>query len=331
VTAVDLPMHLPGTSAPADRAGRTCPADYRYPASVFDRPAELTADVLYVVGGLYGNLAALAEIEQLAAAEHASIVFNGDFHWFDAEPDWFAEVARHAAHHHTIRGNVETEIARGADVGAGCGCAYPASVDEDTVRRSNEILVDLRRTALALPSVAVRLGALPMHLVADVGGLRIGIVHGDATALAGWSFAHDTLDQTDTPALLQTIRSAAHIDVFASTHTCLAALRDYPLPAGRMTVINNGAAGMPNFTGSRAGLITRIARTPSPHTALYGLMRDGVYIDGIPLAYDHELFLKHFLARWPAGSAAHASYFQRIVSGPPYEIAQAKPVKAAAA
>ena len=195
MTSAELPtMRLP-VANPAERAGRTCPADYRYPASVFDRPAELTADVLYVVGGLYGNLAALAEVERLAAAERASVVFNGDFHWFDAEPDWFAEVARRVARHHAIRGNVETEIARGADVGAGCGCAYPASVEEDTVRRSNEILIDLRRTAMALPSVAVPLGALPMHLVADVGGLRIGIVHGDATALAGWSFAHDALDQ----------------------------------------------------------------------------------------------------------------------------------------
>ena len=53
----------------AERAGRMCPADYRYPPSVFDRPPELAADVLYVVGGLYGNLAALDEIERLAARE----------------------------------------------------------------------------------------------------------------------------------------------------------------------------------------------------------------------------------------------------------------------
>ena len=33
-----------------------------------------------------------------------------------------------------------------------------------------------------------------MHLVAQVGALRIGIVHGDAAALAGWRFAQDELD-----------------------------------------------------------------------------------------------------------------------------------------
>ncbi len=151
VSPVRLPAPPLQAPEPADRAGRMCPVDYRYSASVLDRPAELTADVLYVAGGLYGNLAALAEIERLAAREDAQVVFNGDFHWFDAEPDWFAEIAQRVARHHAIRGNVETELARRSDIGAGCGCAYPASVDEDTVRRSNEILIDLRGTASQLP------------------------------------------------------------------------------------------------------------------------------------------------------------------------------------
>lgn len=311
---------------PTERAGRMCPVDYRYPASVFDRPAELTADTLYVAGGLYGNLAALDEIERLAVRENAQVVFNGDFHWFDAEPGWFAEIARRVARHPAIRGNVETELARRSDVGAGCGCAYPASVDEDPVRRSNEILIDLRDTAAKLPGVADRLATLPMHLVADVGGLRVGIVHGDATALAGWSFAHDALDRPDMPGKLEAIRRASHIDVFASTHTCLAALRDFRVTAGRTTVINNGAAGMPNFAGTRTGLVTRIGRTPAPHDTLYGIERDGVYIDAIPLPYDHDRFLRRFLARWPAGSAAHLSYVGRIVSGPDHPLALARPV-----
>jgi hypothetical protein len=326
VTQVDLfaPPSLEHEQ-PAERAGRMCPVDYRYPASVFDRPAELTADALYVAGGLYGNVAALDEIERLAAQEDALVVFNGDFHWFDAEPAWFAEIARRVARHHAIRGNVETELARRSDVGAGCGCAYPASVDGDTVRRSNDILIDLRDTAAKLPGAASQLAALPMHLVADVGGLRVGIVHGDATALAGWSFAHDALDRADTPARLEAIRRASHIDVFASTHTCLAALRDFQLAVGHTTVINNGAAGMPNFAGTRTGLVTRIGRKPAPHVTLYGIERDGVHIDAVPLAYDHGGFLQRFLARWPADSAAHASYFGRIVSGPDYQPAQAKP------
>ena len=259
---------LPGPAAPPqkeDDAGRVCPRDYTYAPSVFAREPDFAADALYVIGGLYGNLAALSAIERLAESERVppTLVFNGDFHWFDAEPDWFAEVERRVAPHRALRGNVETEVARNADIGAGCGCAYPDNVDADVVRRSNAILRQLRPHAT--PRARARLGALPMHLVAQVGDLRIGIVHGDAGALAGWRFAHDALDDPANARWLAEMRAASQVDVFAATHTCLAALRDFDLPPGRLTVINNGAAGMPNFSGSRIGVITRIATTPSPY------------------------------------------------------------------
>jgi hypothetical protein len=122
---------------------------------------------------------------------------------------------------------------------------------------------------------------------------------------------------------------AACVDVFASTHTCLAVLRDFELRAGHLTIVNNGAAGMPNFSGSRFGLISRIATTPSPHRPLYGIARDGVHVDALALAYDHAAFLARFLERWPDGSAAHASYFQRITAGADHAIAQARPQRVA--
>ena len=106
---------------------------------------------------------------------------------------------------------------------------------------------------------------------------------------------------------------------------CLAALRDFQLAAGRLTVINNGAAGMANFAGSHCGVITRIATSPSPHQPLYSIARDGVHVDAIAVDYDLGAFLDRFLARWPAGSPAHASYYRRIVDGPDYTIAQAAP------
>jgi hypothetical protein len=309
---------------PADEqdraAGRICPYDYRYSPTVFARTPDFVADTLYVVGGLYGNLAALTALEDLAAREDAppQIVFNGDFHWFDAEPEWFAAIERGVTQHRTLRGNVETEIAREMDIGAGCGCAYPESVAPEVVARSNEILSLLQAET---PSVARdRLRDLPMHGVAQVGGLRIGIAHGDATALAGWRFAQEALDDLRQRTWLGDIHNLAQVDVFASTHTCLAALRDFALPGGRLSVINNGAAGMPNFFGTRFGLITRIALTPSPHRPLYGVERDGVHIDAVPLPYDHAAFVGRFHKRWPQGSPVHASYCARIVDGPHYRI-----------
>jgi hypothetical protein len=306
-------------------AGRFCPLDYIYSPSVFARAPDFSADTLYVAGGLYGNLAALKSIERLAAQERVQpvIVFNGDFHWFDAEPDWFAEIEQGVAPYRALRGNVETEIARTGDIGAGCGCAYPESISGDAVVRSNEMLMLLR--AVAPPMARERLGRLPMHLVANVGHARIGIVHGDAAALAGWRFAADQLDDQKRLTWLADIHHAANVDAFASTHTCLAGLRDFSLPGGRMTVINNGAAGMPNFNGTRFGVVTRIATSPSPHRPLYGLQRDGIHVDALAVAYDNQAFLTRFLKRWPEGSPAHVSYHRRIVDGPDYIIALAKP------
>jgi hypothetical protein len=304
-------------------AGRVCPSDYTYLPRVFARTPDFTTETLYVVGGLYGNFAAFAAIEKLATHERTppTTVFNGDFHWFDAEPKWFAEIERGVALYRALRGNVETEIARPADIGAGCGCAYPETVGEDVVQRSNEIIAQLRaQTPLAARG---RLRDLPMHLVAKVGDLRIGIVHGDAQALAGWRFAPDYLDNPQHQRWLTDLRAASRIDVFACTHTCLAALRDFALEDGRLTIINNGAAGMANFAGTRFGVITRIAATPSPHATLYGVQRDGVHIDALAVDYEQRAFLDRFLKRWPEGSPAHASYYRRIVEGPGYSIAQA--------
>jgi hypothetical protein len=181
------------TTANPGQAGRRCPRDYRYPPSVFDRPAEFAAEVLYVVGGLYGNHPALDAVEALVAEERApaTIVFS-------------------------------------------------------------------------------------------------------------------------------------RIDLFASTHTCLAALRDIALPSGRLSIMNNGAAGMPNFASTRFGLVTRIATRPPPSPALYGIMRRNVHINAIALHHDCRAFLDRFLARGPEGSPAHASYFRRIDGGPDHAIADAR-------
>ena len=77
--------------------GRFCPADYRYSPASFARAPGFAADTLYVVGGLYGNVRALDAIEELASCEVGplDIVFNGDFHWFDATSERFAEVSAH--------------------------------------------------------------------------------------------------------------------------------------------------------------------------------------------------------------------------------------------
>ena len=58
----------------------------------------------------------------------ARLVFNGDFHWFGADPEIFARAQRQVLAHTALRGNVETELTAepvATDEDAGCGCACP--------------------------------------------------------------------------------------------------------------------------------------------------------------------------------------------------------------
>jgi hypothetical protein len=319
------------------RPGRTCPVSYRYSPRVFDREPEIVAQTLYVVGGLYGNVEALQALQDLAAREPGpvTLVFNGDFHWFDAASADFAHVTREVLRHHALRGNVETELACD-DAAAGCGCAYPVDVSDAEVSRSNEILERLRVTARAFPEMRAALGALPMHLVARVGDARIGIVHGDAVSLAGWGFARDRLDDPAHQRWVASMFREARVDVFASTHTCAPALRcfEHNDASGvdgdsSGVVVNNGAAGMPNFAGTRHGLITRIGARPfGGPERLYGIESRGASIEALRLPYDHDRWVERFLASWQAGSPAHASYFRRIVEGPRITQGEAEPRRA---
>jgi hypothetical protein len=313
----------------SDGAGRSCPASYGYGPAVFRRAPDFASDTLYVIGGLYGNPQALDQVERIAAQEPAAtLVFNGDFHWFDTDSAIFADINRRVLRHIALRGNVETELAAD-DAGFGCGCGYPDDVSDAEVERSNMILKRLRGTALQQPLQRMMLAGLPMHVVALVGGARVGIVHGDAQALAGWSFAHDALDDEAGHAALLDQFGAANIDLFASSHTCLPALRRFEA-AGRVhAVINNGAAGMPNFRDARQGVISRIATTLAP-PCLPVLRQQAWQVGGrmlhaaaIALDYDHARWQERFLADWPPGSAAHASYFERIAHGPHYTLQQA--------
>ena len=310
--------------------GRSCPLSYRYSPAVFSCPAELHAETLYVVGGLYGNVPALDAIDMLRDAESVvpALVFNGDFNWFNADDKSFEIINRRVLAHRALRGNVETELA-GDDDNAGCGCAYPDSVSDAEVGRSNEILRALRATAARFPALRNKLGALPMHAAAQVGALRIGIMHGDAESLAGWRFAHDQLDAPDNIAWLRQAFDAAKVDLFASSHTCLPVVRQFEFQHQIRGVINNGAAGMPNFAGTHCGLVTRISTLASPHTPLYGFSLRGVNVDAIAVHYDQRRWAEMFLANWPPGSPGHESYYQRIIHGPHYALATAAAPRAA--
>ena len=297
------------------RPGRFCPVGYRYGALALAAPAALQVDTLWVAGGLYGNRFALERLLQLFHREAGpkALVFNGDFHWFDVDADEFGYVNRRVLQHLATRGNVETELATPA-AGAGCGCGYPEWVADEDVARSNRILERLRRTALSLPDASAALAALPMHLVAQVGGERVGVVHGDAESLAGWGFSQELLASAAGARAAAEACARAGVRVFASSHSCLPVLQ---LLDADSAIINNGAAGMPNFAGTHFGLATRISVRPGAG-AVYGARVGSLWLEAVALEYDAAAWQRAFLAQWPPGSDAHCSYYQRIVHGPRY-------------
>jgi hypothetical protein len=312
--------------------GRSCPLHYRYKPSDFAVPASARCDVLYVVGGLYGNLQALHRVIDLFERERGDkrMVFNGDFHWFDIDARAFAQIQRGVLDFDATRGNVETELAMPetvADDDAGCGCAYPEWVGDAVVERSNRILGRLRETARSSAGACATLAALPMSLRVDVGECRVAVVHGDASSLSGWGFAQETLRDAAARRLAAAWFGQAQVDVFASSHTCLPVFQSFADAGTREfapLLLNNGAAGMPNFAGMHEGLLTRIATRPfeGPQRR-FGLERGGLFLDAIAIDYDDSAWRRSFLAQWPAGSDAHASYWTRITDGPDYAVADA--------
>ena len=296
--------------------GRTCPLSYRYAPESLRRAPELAADTLWIAGGLYGNPFALESLLALYERERGAkaLVFNGDFHWFDVDPETFSHIDATVSKFHGLRGNVETEVATPV-ADAGCGCAYPDWVDDGTVERSNEIIERLRAAA----GDARALAALPMHCVARVGAARVGIVHGDAASLAGWGFAQETLSTSAGRLSARQAFDLAQVDVFASSHTCLPVLQRF---GDSRAIVNNGSAGMPNFRGELYGVVTRISINPSDD-ALYRLECNDIHVEAIALRYDHAAWEKRFLELWPEGSPAHRSYYGRITNGPSYTVGQA--------
>lgn len=230
--------------------GRSCPLSYQTRPEALNAPAQVRAETLYVVGGLYGNVQALRRILGMVAEEvdaglpRPELVFNGDFNWFNAEPSLFREINSAVLAHRATLGNVELELVDPTD-GAGCGCGYPPWVDQVTVDRSNRIMERLQPVARSCQALLSCLGRLPMHLRANVGGLGVAIIHGDPESVAGWGLALESMPPAGVGCdrITEWFRRA-NVDVFACTHTCTAYVQDF-LIDGRRLVLNNGAVGMP--------------------------------------------------------------------------------------
>ena len=293
---------------------------YRYGAEALAAASAFEVDTLWVAGGLYGNGFALARLLEMFDGEAGSkqLVFNGDFHWFDADPEAFDAINRAVLAHAATRGNVETELAD-PGAGAGCGCGYPEWVGDADVARSNRIIERLRSAARPQPAALRALGRLPMFRVAALAGERVAIVHGDADSLAGWGFSQERLATPEGRSAARLALARACARVVASSHTCLPVLQSLGTAGA---IVNNGAAGMPNFEGTRFGVATRVSVRPR-RGALHAARVGRLHVEAHAIHYDHAAWVERFLGLWPPGSDAHASYYSRIAQGPRYARAHA--------
>lgn len=299
--------------------GRSCPLDYRYhPASLCEKVTPVSEDVLYIIGGLYGNPLALDEIENMARAEErqgcsVKLVFNGDFNWFNASDELFRDINNRVLNHTASLGNVDYELAT-PNTDAGCGCAYPDFVPQGVVERSNQIMARLQNTAKMHRDIQQRLAALPRYHCLLLGGLKISVMHGDPESLAGWGLAHESFSAGNENKLAQWFR-ASGADVMVSTHTCLPVIWSGEVDGRSCLVANNGSSGMGNLNSDPRGLITRVSRTTPTAKPAAGMHLDGLNVHLMPVDYDVSAWLKQFDRLWPAGSPAALSYRARIVEG----------------
>ena len=335
-------------------AEEACAPEYASSAAALaDAAGDVDADVLYVVGGLYGNGLALAALEAalrdearaVAAAGGAlAVCFNGDFNFFNATPEAWRDVnARVRAFGATAGcasvatfGNVEVEVARDIETraaAAGCGCAYPAYVGADFAGRAAAIVNDLRSAARRADDAAAVawLRSLSAHATFRVGGARVAALHGDPTCVNGWRLAAEHVRDPRGPPFnrappgapatdLEEVAGwfdAAACDVFAASHTCLPFLQEF---APGKLLANNGAGGMANFAGDARGLATRVAAAGAPPSRLaaplYGAaLPGGATVDAVPVPFDVGAYLAAFDATWPRGSPAAVSYRDRLAGG----------------
>ncbi|MCL7942603.1 hypothetical protein [Marinobacter sp. ATCH36] len=299
--------------------GRSCPLAYRYkPSDLCRTPDKVTEDVLYVIGGLYGNPYALDEIERMALAEQQQghrvrLVFNGDFNWFNASDSLFREINSRVLGHTASLGNVDYELANPND-GAGCGCAYPDFVDQGVVERSNSMMERLQGVAGDHPDIQERLRLLPRYRCLLFGGLKVLVVHGDPESLAGWGLAHESFVAGNELKLAEWFGDSG-ADVIVSTHTCLPVLWSGTIEGRSRVVVNNGSAGMGNLKHDPRGLITRIGLTSPASEPVSGFEWRGLNVSLMPVAYDLDAWLPRFDRLWPGDSAAAVSYRSRIVAG----------------
>lgn len=290
-------------------AKTSCSIEYFLPNDWAKQPKPVEEDILYVIGGLYGNFFSVETINRMAEEEKSAplMIFNGDMHWFDVAYDDFMAVENNTRGIKLL-GNVEFELPTSPDK-VDCGCNYPPDVDEGAVARSNVMHSTMKKNMRG-KAILEELATREKTVAISAMGLTIAITHGDEKSMSGWDCARDALQKEGRRNELAAWLKENHIDILATTHTCLPAIT----AIDSSVVCNNGSAGMANVRGKTFGLITRIAKTPHSKAVATKQVND-VYVELVKVEFPIKPFVEYFDQCWPEGSPASISYRNRIVGG----------------
>ena len=113
----------------------------------------------------------------------------------------------------------------------------------------------------------------------------------------------------------------AGVEIVACAHTCLAhGFKSTDDEGVERALFNGGSAGMGNFKGDTAGVITRIStkdggKGEDGGEVLYGCEVGGVRVEAVRVEFDDGDWQREFLDMWPEGSEAFESYWGRIQGG----------------
>lgn len=288
-------------------SGRICPIDYKIDSKLFKNINNINYETIYIAGGIYGNYFALKSLVEMAKKDNAFIILNGDYHWFDYDYYSFLCIEDIIKDYMVLNGNVEKELLRNESTG--CGCAYPNYVDDDVVKRSNHIHSCLKHN-IQDNKIIAKISSRKEVCTIRLKDYLIGISHGDEKSVAGWSCSNISLRNNERQKEIINFMDSLQLNVFATSHTC----EPIMMYDENHIVINNGAAGMPNFNKSGEGVVTRISFSESIDR-IYGSKVGELYIDAVAIKYDNEAFIKWFETHWKKGTPAHISYFDRILNG----------------
>lgn len=266
----------------------------------FKDEIELYSDEIWVAGGVYGNIFAIKKLNEMA--DKGNIIYNGDLHWFDADLKAFNDVESNTQNAVKLNGNVEIELKRAENLG--CGCDYPEYENEVIVKNAELIHARLKSICADFSIFNDR----GTSLVANVGSAKIAITHGDEKRLNGWGFDHESFANKIRQDEVAEWFKQTKFDILATSHTCKALV----INNKNFVVLNNGSAGMPNFSEFAVGLVGRISTT-AHEKALYRSRIKDVYVELVMLRYDKSEFIKYFERIWSDDSPASISYKARIL------------------